>query len=149
VFLALRCFPNGDALNRHLFSTDAIPGPFGRIVGVAADVDDEHLAGQPAVTVYRPIRQGGFSGRLFVRTAVDPHTLVPAITRTIRGIAPDQPVERGATLEEVRTELLSPDRVNALVFSGFAGIALLIAVVGIGTGVVGGFVLWRVAASSS
>ncbi len=56
---------------------------------------------------------------------------MPTITRTIREIAPDQPVERAATLEEVRAERLSPDRVNALVFSGFAGIALLIAVVGI------------------
>ena len=43
------------------------------------------------------------------------------ITRTIREIAADQPVERAATLEEVRAERLSPDRVNALVFSGFAG----------------------------
>ena len=129
--LAQRVFPNGDALNRHLMSTgSAAPFPFGRIVGVAADVDDEHLASQPAMTIYRPLHVG-FSGRLFVRTAGDPHTLVPAITRTIREIAADQPVERAATLEEVRAELLSPDRVNALVFSGFAGIALLIAVVGI------------------
>jgi putative ABC transport system permease protein len=129
--LAQRFFPNGDALNRHLASTDTMPMPFGRIVGVVVDVDDEHLAAQPAVTVYRPIQQGGFAGRLFVRTAGDPHTLVPAITRTIREIAADQPIERPATLEEVRSEQLSPDRVNALVFSGFAGIALLIAVVGI------------------
>jgi len=129
--LAQRFFPNGEALNRHLFSTDPKPADLGRIVGVVADVDDEHLAAQPAVTFYRPVRQGGFGGRVFVRTALDPHTLVPAITRTIREIAADQPVERVATLEEVRAEQLSPDRVNALVFSGFAGIALLIAVVGI------------------
>ena len=37
----------------------------------------------------------------------------------------------GATLEDVRAEVLSPERVNAFVFSGFAGIALLIAVVGV------------------
>jgi hypothetical protein len=94
-------------------------------------VEDEHLAAQPAVTIYRPVRQFGFGGRLFVRTALDPQTLVPTITRTIREIAADQPVERPATLEEVRAEQLTPERVNALVFSGFAGIALLIAVVGI------------------
>jgi ABC-type antimicrobial peptide transport system permease subunit len=40
-------------------------------------------------------------------------------------------VERAATLEDVRADVLSPDRVNAFVFSGFAGIALLIAVVGV------------------
>jgi putative ABC transport system permease protein len=66
-----------------------------------------------------------------VRTARDPYPLVPVVTRTIRDIVPDQPVERAANLEDVRAELLSPDRVNALVFSGFAGIELLIAVVGI------------------
>jgi hypothetical protein len=129
--LAQRFFPNGDALNRHLFLTDSTSSDFGRIVGVVPDVEDEHLAAQPTVTIYRPVRQFGFGGRLFVRTALDPHTLVPAITRTLREIAADQPVERAATLEEVRAEQLTPDRVNALVFSGFAGIALLIAVVGI------------------
>jgi putative ABC transport system permease protein len=102
-----------------------------RIVGVVADVDDEDIARPSAMTMYRPLHQVGQGGRLFVRTARDPHALVPAVTRTIRAIAPDQPVERAATLEEVRAELLSPERVNVLVFSGFAGIALLIAVVGI------------------
>jgi hypothetical protein len=132
--LAQRFFANGDALNRHLFSMDSKPIDFGRIVGVVADADDEHVAAQPTVTFYMLLQQpgfNGFAGRLFVRTARDPHALVPTITRTIREIDPDQPVERAATLEEVRAERLSPDRVNALVFSGFAGIALLIAVVGI------------------
>jgi putative ABC transport system permease protein len=53
------------------------------------------------------------------------------VTRTIHALSPEQPVERGETLEDVRAEVLSPQRVNAFVFSGFAGIALLIAVVGV------------------
>src|SRR4029078_944614 len=73
----------------------------------------------------------GIAGRLFVRTTGDPHSLVPAITRVIREISADQPVERASTLEDVRAEVLSPERLNAFVFSGFAGIALLIAVVGV------------------
>jgi hypothetical protein len=129
--LAQRFFANGDALNRHLSAADSSRFPFGRIVGVVADVDDEHIVPNPRPTFYLPLQQNGFGGRLFVRTAHDPHALIPAITRTIHEMAADQPVERAATLEEVRAELLSPDRVNALVFSGFAGIALLIAVVGI------------------
>jgi ABC-type antimicrobial peptide transport system permease subunit len=40
-------------------------------------------------------------------------------------------VERAATLEDVRAEVLGPERLNAFVFSGFAGVALLIAVVGV------------------
>ena len=43
----------------------------------------------------------------------------------------NQPVERAATLEDVRAEVISPDRLNALVFAVFAGVALLIAVVGV------------------
>ena len=66
-----------------------------------------------------------------MRAAGDPYALVPAVTRVIREISADQPVERAATLEDVRAEVLSPERLNAFVFSGFAGIALLIAVVGV------------------
>ena len=46
-------------------------------------------------------------------------------------MSPDQPVERAATLDDVRAEVLAPDRLNALVFGGFATVALLIAVVGV------------------
>jgi ABC-type antimicrobial peptide transport system permease subunit len=44
---------------------------------------------------------------------------------------PNQIIERAATLEDVRAEVLTPERLNAFVVSGFAGIALLIAVVGV------------------
>jgi ABC-type antimicrobial peptide transport system permease subunit len=40
-------------------------------------------------------------------------------------------VEHAATLEDVRAEVLTPDRLNALVFGGFAAVALAIAVVGV------------------
>jgi ABC-type antimicrobial peptide transport system permease subunit len=68
---------------------------------------------------------------LFVHTAGDPYALVPQVTRIIRELSPDQAVERAATLEDVRAEVLSPERLNAFVVSGFAGVALLIAVVGV------------------
>ena len=53
------------------------------------------------------------------------------ITRTIHDIAEDQPVERASTLKDIRAEVLTPDRLNAIVFGGFAGVALLISVVGV------------------
>ncbi len=131
--VAQRLFPNGDAVNRHLWWTDPLFGTpvRRRIVGVVADVDDENVVQGPALTVYQPVRQMGVAGRLFVHAAGDPYALVPAVTRVIREISADQPVERAATLEDVRAEVLSPQRLNAFVFSGFAGIALLIAVVGV------------------
>jgi putative ABC transport system permease protein len=129
--IAQRFFANGNALNRHLsWANDSKEIPW-RIVGIVADVDDEHVVAQQAMTFYRPVQQFAYAGRLFVRAVDDPHALVPAVTRTIREIAADQPVERAATLEEVRAEVLTPERVNAFVFSGFAGIALLIALVGV------------------
>jgi putative ABC transport system permease protein len=134
--VAQRLFPNGDAVNRHLTWTDPVFSIYGkpvpsRIVGVVADVDDENVVPGPALTIYRPAWQIGVAGRLFVRAAGDPYALVPAVTRVIREISAEQPVEHAATLEDVRAEVLSPERLNAFVFSGFAGIALLIAVVGV------------------
>ena len=46
-------------------------------------------------------------------------------------MAADQPVERASSLEDIRTEVLTPDRLNAIVFGGFATLALLISVVGV------------------
>jgi putative ABC transport system permease protein len=131
--VAQRMFPNAEAVNRHVWFTDPYfkGGAPRRIVGIVADVDDESVVGRPAMTVYMPVRQLGYGGRLFVRASGDPYALVPTVTRAIREISADQPVERAATLEDVRAQVLSPERLNAFVFSGFAGIALLIAVVGV------------------
>jgi ABC-type antimicrobial peptide transport system permease subunit len=81
--------------------------------------------------VYQPTDQEGWQGRLFVRAEQDPYTLAPAITRTIHEISAEQPVERASTLKDIRTEVLTPDRLNAVVFGGFAAVALLISVVGV------------------
>jgi predicted permease len=134
--IAQRLFPNGDAVNRHITWTDPVFSLYGkpiprRVVGVVADVDDESVVPGAPLTIYQPVRQMGLAGRLFVRTAGDPYAVVPSVTRVVRELSADQPVERAATLEDIRAEVMSPERVNAFVFSGFAGIALLIAVVGV------------------
>ncbi len=81
--------------------TSASPQPR-RIVGVVADVDDENVVPGPALTVYHPLRQMPYGGRLFVHASGDPYALVPPVTRIIRELSADQPVERAATLEDVR-----------------------------------------------
>jgi len=135
--VAQRLFPGREAVDRHLQWTDGVMKFIGisteprRIIGVVPDVDDENIIPQPAMTIYQPSNQEGWNGRLFVRAQNDPYALVPTITRTIREIAGDQPVERAATLEDVRAEVLTPDRLNAIVFGGFATLALLISVVGV------------------
>ncbi|HTR01794.1 MAG TPA: ADOP family duplicated permease [Thermoanaerobaculia bacterium] len=131
--VAQRLFPKGEAVNRHVWfdqRSGLEPTPR-RIVGVVADVDDENVVQAPTMTVYLPWRQLGEPSRLFVRAAGDPYALVPAVTRTLHDLSAGQAVERAATLEDVRTQVLTPERLNAFVFSAFGGIALLIAVVGV------------------
>ena len=135
--LAQTLFPGQDAVNRELRWTDGVMKFIGisqeprRIVGVVPDVDDENIIPSPSMMVYQPTDQEGWQGRLLVRTQQDPYTLGPAITRTIHEISAEQPVERASTLQDIRAEVLTPDRLNAVVFGGFAGVALLISVVGV------------------
>ena len=136
--VAQRLFPNQEAVNRRVQWTDPVLQFVGmkpvwmRVVGIAADIDDEHLVPRPTMTVYMPFGQGPlFAGRMFVHVRTDPYALVTPISRTIRNLSVDQPVERAATLEDVRAEVLTPDRLNAMVFGGFALVALTIAVVGV------------------
>ena len=136
--VANRMFPGRDAVNRHVVWTDPLvkfismaPKPM-RVIGIAADIDDEHLVPSPTLTVYTPFGQGPlFGGRLFVHVRSDPYALITPITRAIRNLSVDQPVERASTLEDVRAEVLTPDRLNTMVFGGFAMVALTIAVVGV------------------
>jgi putative ABC transport system permease protein len=136
--VAQRMFPGRDPLNRHLWWTDPVIKFIGmestprRIVGVVADVDDTHVIPSPTLTVYDPMEQQGlFGGRLFVHTHSDPYALVTPIVQLIRTMSADQPVEKAATLEDIRAEVLTPDRLNSLVFGGFALVALAIAIVGV------------------
>src|SRR6266403_1342047 len=146
--VARRMFPGQDPINRHVMWTDPVmdfiyitKGPR-RVVGVAADVDDENVVPGVALTVYHPFGQipdnetaskelPVFGGRLFVHTSMDPYALVTPITRIVRDMAADQPVEHAATLEDIRAEVLTPDRLNTIVFGGFAAVALAIAIIGV------------------
>jgi putative ABC transport system permease protein len=138
--VAQRMFPNSDALNHHVMWTDpllkAVPmlstAPL-RIIGVVADMDDANVVPRPTMTVYRPLdqEQAVAGGRLFVHTRSDPYALVRPITGIMRKMSADQPVEHAATLEDIRADVLSPDRLNVVVFGAFAAMALLIAVVGV------------------
>jgi predicted permease len=145
--VAQRMFPGQDPLNRHIMWTDPVMDFIGmskgprRIVGVAADVDDEHIVPGAALTIYHPFGQvpdnlsdngvSIFGGRLFVHTRMDPYALVTPVTRIVREMAVDQPVEHAATLEDIRAAVLTPDRLNSIVFGAFAAVALAIAIVGV------------------
>ena len=99
--------------------------------GSSRDMDDENVVPGPAMTVYHPFEQEirrrspvRARSRRSVHAGDAHHAHHPRLSA-------DQPVERAATLDDVRAEVLAPDRLNALVFGVFAGVALLIAVVGV------------------
>jgi len=143
--LAQRMFPGQDPINRHIYWTDPVleflPGSESekarvrsphRIIGVVADVDDEHIVPAPTSTVYDTFADGlMFGGHLFIHTTANPYSLVVPVTKIIRQMSADEPVEHAATLEDIRAKVLAPDRLNSLVFGVFAAVALLIAVVGV------------------
>jgi predicted permease len=135
--VAERLFPAQEALNRRVVWTDSVMRFIDvsteprRIVGIVPDLDDENIEPAPVMTVYHPFEQEIGGGRLFVHTATDPYALVAPITRVVRELAADQPVERASTLEDVRADVLMPTRLNTIVFGGFAAVALAISVVGV------------------
>jgi len=137
--LAQRMFRNQDPINRHVYWTDPVlqfaPGVSAaphRIIGVTADIDDEHLVPEPMVTVYMPFQEGPiFGGRLFIHTDANPYSLITPVTSVLREMSAEQPIEHAASLEDVRAEVLTPERLNSLVFGVFAAVALAIALVGV------------------
>ncbi len=137
--IATRLFAGRDVLNRTLYWTDPIMKFISvsqeprRIVGVVPDVDDEHIvpgADDDGVSTVRAA--GRWRPLVRAHASGDPYALVPPLTRIVRELAADQPIEQAATLDDVRTEVLAPDRLNASVFGLFAIVALAIAVVGVG-----------------
>jgi putative ABC transport system permease protein len=143
--LAQRMFPGQDPINRHVYWTDPVleflPGSEGeksrfksphRIIGIAADLDDLHIVPEPNSTIYGTFADSPmFGGHLFIHTTANPYSLVTPVTKIIREMSADEPVEHAATLEDIRAKVLAPDRLSSLVFGVFAGVALLIAVVGV------------------
>jgi putative ABC transport system permease protein len=143
--LAQRMFPGQDPINRHVYWTDPVfefvtgsasekarfTAPH-RIIGVAADMDDEHIVPEPLSTIYATFADSPiFAGHLLIHTTANPYSLVTPVTKIIRQMSADVPVEHAATLEDIRATVLAPDRLNSLVFGVFAAVALLIAVVGV------------------
>jgi len=135
--VAQKLFPGQDPLNREMRWTDPVVKFIGisqeprRVVGVVPDIDDENIIPEPGITIYQPSDQEGWQSRLFIRAKGDPYALVPIITRTIHDMSAEQPVERASTLADIRAEVLTPDRLNAIVFGGFAAVALSISIVGV------------------
>lgn len=116
-----------------------IPGPGGQptsvtVVGVVPDIRIYSADREREVPAqfYLPVAQnGGFAGRLMVRTSGDPMTMVPALKAAVHGSDPQIPVEEIQTLADLRNERQASPRLTTALLGIFAVVALAITLVGI------------------
>ena len=143
--LAKRYWPGEDPVGRRLaWGGPQNHGPWMRVVGVIADIKQAGLAAETVPQTWQPWGQmpdgalaatipGVFrSLRLMVRADVPPSTLVPAIRAEVRALDSALPVTGVMTLEDIVGASSGPQRFNAALLGGFAGVALLLAAIGIG-----------------
>jgi putative ABC transport system permease protein len=102
------------------------------IVGIVADVRQAGLDVDVRPELYRPYAQLPLqSAMIAVRTKGDPLQFVNVVRRRVEAIDPDQPVSNVRTMRAVVQDSLGQPRLMALLIGAFAGIALLLALVGI------------------
>ncbi len=138
--LARRFFPNEDPIGKHLTLTFFADAPR-EIVGIVGNVKTDALnETRPVDTIYMAANQLGpstgqawnsFGLSLAVRTNSDPHAAANAIAAAIHEVGPDIPVTDVLSMDDLVAESMSPQRFNMQLLAAFAGLALLLAAVGI------------------
>src|SRR5271157_118833 len=135
--LAQRFFPNQDPIGKHVrpgIGNGYGPGepPMREIVGVIGDVKQSDLGSEAAPEVYAPLAQSPFYTMLMVvRTANDPRSLVEAARRQVASLDRNTPIYHAETLDQYFSESVAVPRFISLLLAGFAGVALLLACLGI------------------
>ena len=130
--MATRFWPNRDPLGARLTCV-FLPGQTLEVVGVVKDAKIDALdATSPADAMYLSFRQlpNGFM-QLILRTASSPLALVGAVTHAVHEIDPEQPVTNVRTMDEITAGSISRRRFTMLLLAAFAGMALVLAAVGI------------------
>jgi predicted permease len=139
--MARQFWPNQDPIGKRLTLT-FFPKQVREVVGVVGDVKDRGLDNQdPVSTLYWPLTQfyapeawGKFRAMglaLAVRTASDPASVTSAVRNAIHEISPATPLIEVRTMDDIVAESLSPQRFNMLLLAAFAGLALVLAAVGL------------------
>ncbi|MDQ6829564.1 MAG: ABC transporter permease, partial [Gemmatimonadota bacterium] len=136
--LADRLFPNQDPIGRHVAWTGEVlkfvpfSGEWRTVVGVVGNTKDGGLDAEPTPAMFMPFAQELFpSGGLVIRSRGDASAIAPAATKIVRGIAPQQPIEKVLTIDQIRDESVAPRRLNALLVTSFGVLALVVAAIGI------------------
>ncbi len=112
-----------------------VPGMAPESWTIVGEVNDIRQLGREipaAPEVFLPAPQAGHTpGAVAIRTVGDPEALVETLRRTVEEIDPEQPRSRAFTLESELARSAAPQRVNALLLGMFAGVALVLAAVGL------------------
>jgi predicted permease len=134
--LATRYWPGQDAIGKRI-SMAISPGttdhPAWRtIVGVVHRVQTDAADPQHLPEIFLPYAQfPGGRGIVLVRSQTDPAILLPSVRRVIQSLDPDMPLYNVRPLSEVLDENVAPRRLMVMLLSSFAGIALLLAGLGV------------------
>jgi putative ABC transport system permease protein len=102
-----------------------------QVVGIVGDVKQQSLVEGATPTVYFYTREPYGRATFAIRTTVPPATLAEPAVAAIRAINPEQPVGDIRTMVQVLDGKLTSQRLSALLLGVFAGVALLLAAVGI------------------
>ena len=134
--MATHYFPDQHAVGRRIgWSGDilrfiGVSDEWRTIVGVVSDSKDYGVDHRVPHIVFHPFAQEPAANTLFLRTS-QPASVVRSAIGIIRRLDPDQPVVNVATLANVRSEAIAPQRLNATLVGVFALLALAIAAVGV------------------
>ncbi len=127
--MARRYFPNEDPIGKRMKLT---PPEWQTIVGIVADVRQTSIIDEPAPQVYFPYAQHPLPRmRLLVRSAGDPAALVHSIRREMSQMHPLVPLAKAGPLDETVSLDIAPRRFTLLLLGCCAGLAVLLAAVGI------------------
>jgi putative ABC transport system permease protein len=132
--MARRFWPGEDPVGKRLAAGRVrTPDDWIQVVGVVKDVRQFELTADPKPQMYLSYRQAGFFAPrdLVVKTDVDPATMASTVRKAVWDIDKDQPVSNIRTMEEILAESIARQRFSMLLLAIFAGVALVLAGVGI------------------
>ncbi len=102
------------------------------IIGVVGDVHESSLAAKPEPLAYWPYPEAPYKMMtIVVRTATRPLSLVPGIRQALQRMDKDQPMAKIRTMDELVANSVASSSFMTLLLSGFAGLALALASIGI------------------
>jgi len=127
--MARRFWPQGDAIGKRINLCSLDPKPcWNTIIGIAGNV---HQYGLDHAPTYDAYFVGGWTPYLIVRTASDPLYIAAAATQIVHQFDPNLPVTQVMTMDNLISDSVSPRRFSSALVAIFAGLALLLAAIGV------------------